>query len=51
VQPAAGGPARIPAAFAWTGTLPLFLQQGFAVVAPRARGRQRVRRRLEPPGG
>jgi GNAT superfamily N-acetyltransferase len=37
---------KIPAAFAWTGTLPLFQKQGFKVVAAKAKGKQRVRREL-----
>jgi len=45
VKPPAGT-ARIPAAFAFTGTLPLFLNQGFSVVQPREKGKQRVRRAL-----
>jgi GNAT superfamily N-acetyltransferase len=45
-KPAPGGATRMPAAFAWTGTLPLFLKAGFNVVAERERGKQRVRRAL-----
>lgn len=40
------GLEHIPAAFAYTGTVPLFLKQGFELVAERPKGRQRVRRRL-----
>lgn len=40
--PAKGKP--IPAAFAWTGTLPLFEKQGFAPASSKPRGKQRVRR-------
>lgn len=36
--------AKIPAAFAWTGTLPLFARQGFQSAAPKAKGKQRMRR-------
>ncbi len=36
----------LPAAFAYTGTLPLFEKAGFTVVAARPKGKQRVRRRL-----
>jgi GNAT superfamily N-acetyltransferase len=41
-------PVRPPAAnaAAFTGTVPLFESEGFEVVEPRPRGRQRVRRRL-----
>jgi GNAT superfamily N-acetyltransferase len=38
--------SRIPAAFAWTGTLPMFLKAGFEVVQPRRAGKQRVRKLL-----
>lgn len=43
-------PVRPPAtsSTAFTGTVPLFVSEGFEVVAPRPRGRQRVRRRLRP---
>ncbi len=34
---------RIPAAFAYTGTVPLFEKAGFSVVEQRPKGRQRVR--------
>ncbi len=37
---------QIPAAFAFTGTVPLFEKQGFKVVAPTARGKQRSRKLL-----
>lgn len=37
---------KIPAAFAYTGTVPLFEQAGFTVVAPKAKGKQRARRVL-----
>lgn len=37
--------AAIPAAFAWTGTVPLFEKAGFAVVQAKPTGKQRVRRR------
>jgi GNAT superfamily N-acetyltransferase len=33
----------IPAAFAWTGTLPMFDAAGFEPVGPRDRGKQRMR--------
>lgn len=42
VKPSAGT-SRIPAAFAYTGTLPLFLRQGFRVVKAKPTGKQRVR--------
>jgi GNAT superfamily N-acetyltransferase len=42
VKPANPGHA-IPAAFAWTGTLPLFEKAGFRVVARKPKGKQRVR--------
>lgn len=35
---------KIPAAFAWTGTIPLFEKQGFRNVAPKPKGKQRMRR-------
>ena len=38
--------ARIPAAFAYTGTISLFEKAGFTVVAGRPTGKQRVRRAL-----
>jgi GNAT superfamily N-acetyltransferase len=44
LPPRAGEP--IPAAFAYTGTLPLFEQAGFEVVAARPKGKQRVRKVL-----
>ncbi len=37
---------KIPAAFAYTGTVPLFEKAGFTVVEKRPKGRQRVRRAL-----
>ncbi|PTL77216.1 GNAT family N-acetyltransferase [Vitiosangium sp. GDMCC 1.1324] len=37
---------RMPAASVYTGTVPLFLRQGFEVVAERPSGKQRVRRSL-----
>ncbi len=44
-------PARpgepIPAAFAYTGTVPLFTKRGFRVVAPKPKGKQRARLDLE----
>jgi GNAT superfamily N-acetyltransferase len=36
----------IPAAFAYTGTVPLFEKQGFEIVAPKAKGKQRARKLL-----
>ncbi|MEW6434062.1 MAG: hypothetical protein AB1730_21380 [Myxococcota bacterium] len=39
----------IPAAFAYTGTVPLFTKAGFEVVQPRATGKQRIRRALGGP--
>lgn len=45
VKPAGGG-GKIPAAFAWTGTLPLFEQAGFTPAAARPKGKQRVRKVL-----
>lgn len=46
VQPSTPGKA-IPAAFAWTGTVPLFERAGFAPVTPARRpGKQRLRRAL-----
>lgn len=36
--------AKIPAAFAYTGTLPLFEKAGFSVVQRRPAGKQRMRR-------
>ncbi|MDP1829984.1 MAG: GNAT family N-acetyltransferase [Archangium sp.] len=50
VKPARPG-EKIPAAFAYTGTLPLFEKAGFTVVAPRPTGRQRARKVLPAPGG
>ncbi len=38
----------IPAAFAYTGTVPLFTRQGFEIVAPRPKGKQRARKLLGP---
>lgn len=38
--------ANIPAAFAYTGTVPLFEKQGFETVAKKPTGKQRVRRTL-----
>lgn len=38
--------APIPAAFAYTGTVPLFEKAGFEVVQAKATGKQRVRRAL-----
>jgi GNAT superfamily N-acetyltransferase len=40
---------RVSAAFAWTGTLPLFEKAGFRVEDDRGRGKVRVRRALEGP--
>jgi GNAT superfamily N-acetyltransferase len=45
VKPAKPG-APIPAAFAYTGTVPLFEQAGFRVVQAKPTGKQRVRRAL-----
>lgn len=45
VKPAKPG-EKIPAAFAYTGTLPLFEKAGFKVVAARPTGRQRTRKVL-----
>ncbi len=45
VKPAKSG-EPIPAAFAWTGTRPLFSHAGFEVVGNRDGGKQRVRRAL-----
>lgn len=45
VKPSKPG-APIPAAFAYTGTVPLFTKAGFEVVQPKATGKQRVRRAL-----
>ncbi|MBX9945623.1 MAG: GNAT family N-acetyltransferase [Reyranella sp.] len=42
VRPSRTGQA-IPAAFAWTGTLPMFEAAGFVPVGPRDRGKQRMR--------
>jgi len=44
VKPPTDG-AKIPAAFAWTGTRPLFEDAGFAVVGNEDGGKQRARRR------
>jgi len=41
------GPAKLAASFAYTGTVPLFLKQGFEVVAERPKGKQRVRKQLQ----
>lgn len=38
---------KIPAAFAYTGTVPLFEKHGFEVAAERPKGKQRVRRVLK----
>ncbi|MBI2930962.1 MAG: hypothetical protein HYY16_04875 [Planctomycetes bacterium] len=38
--------ARIPAAFAWTGTVPLFRKAGFRPVGDRSAGKLRVRKML-----
>ncbi|MFH1017161.1 MAG: GNAT family N-acetyltransferase [Pseudomonadota bacterium] len=35
---------RIPGAFAWTGTIPVFQKAGFKPVGPRDGGRQRMRK-------
>lgn len=43
VKPSKGG-EKIPAAFAWTGTRPLFAACGFKVVGNHNGGKQRVRR-------
>lgn len=45
VKPAKPG-EKISAAFAWTGTLPLFEKAGFTVVAARPTGKQRTRKVL-----
>lgn len=45
VKPAKSG-APTPAAFAWTGTRPLFAAAGFKVVGNRSGGKQRVRKAL-----
>lgn len=45
VKPAKPG-EKIPAAFAYTGTLPLFEKAGFKVVAARPTGKQRTRKVL-----
>ena len=37
---------RIPGAFAYTGTIPIFLSAGFTPVGPRDGGRQRMRKSL-----
>ena len=42
VRPAKSG-QPLPAAFAWTGTIPMFTTAGFAAVGPRDRGKQRMR--------
>ncbi|MCP3104109.1 GNAT family N-acetyltransferase [Myxococcus sp. K15C18031901] len=42
------GATRTSNASAYTGTVPLFVKQGFTLVAERPRGKQRVRRRLSP---
>ncbi len=49
------GTAKLASSFAYTGTVPLFLKQGFGLVAERPKGKQRVRKRLHgsrsgPPG-
>jgi GNAT superfamily N-acetyltransferase len=36
----------IPAAFAWTGTIPMFEAEGFAPVGQRDKGKQRMRRSM-----
>lgn len=41
-----GDGKKIPAAFAWTGTRPLFEKAGFAIVGNPDGGKQRVRRKL-----
>ncbi len=40
------GTAKLGASFAYTGTVPLFLKQGFKLAAERPKGKQRVRKRL-----
>lgn len=45
--PLQGKPGQtLAAAFAWTGTVPLFEKAGFRAVAPRPTGKQRMRKRL-----
>jgi GNAT superfamily N-acetyltransferase len=44
VKPPADG-SKIPAAFAWTGTRPLFVDAGFEPAGPEGGGKTRVRRR------
>lgn len=46
LKPARPGEA-IPAAFAYTGTVPLFTRRGFSVVAPKPKGKQRARLDLD----
>ena len=43
VKPSKTYKNAIPAAFAWTGTQPLFLKAGFEIVGNRDGGKQRVR--------
>jgi GNAT superfamily N-acetyltransferase len=45
------GTTKLAASFAYTGTVPLFLKQGFEVVAERPQGKQRVRKALRAPRG
>jgi GNAT superfamily N-acetyltransferase len=47
VKPPSDG-KPVPAAFAWTGTRPLFLKKGFSIVGNKTGGKQRVRLVLFP---
>lgn len=40
------GQTKIPAAFAYTGTLPLFEKSGFSYADKRPKGKQRMRKAL-----
>jgi GNAT superfamily N-acetyltransferase len=46
VKPSDAYKNAIPAAFAWTGTQPLFLKAGFEIVGNKGGGKQRVRKLL-----
>ncbi|WP_224372479.1 GNAT family N-acetyltransferase [Hyalangium versicolor] len=41
------GTVKLGASFAYTGTLPLFLEEGFELAAERPKGKQRVRKHLQ----
>jgi hypothetical protein len=46
VKPSKTYKSAIPAAFAWTGAQPLFLNAGFEIVGNKNGGKQRVRKKL-----